>query len=117
MVHYEQAFRELHVVFEAAWTTYTASCERLLLPLAIADDEFQVLIENPTSERWRDGVLDKKLRVRLGTSYAPYRNATEELHRKVEKLRKKLKLNDSYLVSAQEPILRIGFDISASLGY
>lgn len=100
MVRYEKVFRELHVIFEAAWMTYTASCERLLMPLAITDQEFRDLIDHPSSEKWKDETLNQKLRVRLDSAYIPYRNATKELHKKVEKLCRKLKLDESYLVSS-----------------
>lgn len=100
MVRYQKVFSELHVIFEAAWTTYRVSCERLLTPLAIVDHEFRDLIENPASEMWKDEQLNRKLKVRLGSSYFPYISATKELHKRVEKLGKKLKLDQNYLVSA-----------------
>jgi hypothetical protein len=100
MVRYQKVFSELHVIFEAAWTTYMVSCERLLTPLAIVDQEFRDLIENPSSKQWKDEQLNEKLRVRLGSSYLPYKNATKGLHKKVEKLGKKLQLDENYLVSA-----------------
>jgi hypothetical protein len=99
MIRYQKVFSELHVIFEAAWTTYMVSCERLLTPLAIVDDEFRDLIENPSSEKWKDEHLNQKLKVRLGSSYFPYKNTTKELHKKVERLGKKLKLDENYLVS------------------
>ncbi|KAF2739422.1 hypothetical protein EJ04DRAFT_310925 [Polyplosphaeria fusca] len=97
MVRYEAVFQQLHVIFESGWTTYMASCERLLMPLAISDADFKELLQSPTSDKWKDILLNQKLKARLGSTYMPYKVATKELHRKVEKLRKKLKLSETYL--------------------
>jgi hypothetical protein len=99
MQDYEAGFRELHSSFEMSWTLYRHTCEQLLLPLAIPRQDFDELIDAPDSDKWRDPFLHEKLKIRLGSAYEPYRNATSELHRKVDKLRRKLKLNDDYLVS------------------
>jgi hypothetical protein len=99
MQNYEARFRELHSSFEMSWTLYRFACEQLLLPLAIPRQDFEELINAPNSDKWRDSFLHEKLKIRLGPAYEPYRNATTELHKKVDKLRRKLKLNDKYLVS------------------
>jgi hypothetical protein len=91
MQNYEARFRELHSSFEMSWTLYRFACEQLLLPLAIPR-------QDPYSDKWRDPFLYEKIKSRLGSAYEPYRNATTELHKKVDKLRRKLKLNDDYLV-------------------
>lgn len=84
--------------FEVAWTLYRSAYEHLLRQLAISDRDFDDLLCNPRSGKWQEDHLDKKMKVLLSTSYQPYRNATELLHKKMEKLRKKLKLNEDYLV-------------------
>jgi hypothetical protein len=99
MQDYEAGFRELHSSFEMSWMLYRLACEQLLLPLAIPRRDFEELIDAPGSDKWRDSFLHEKLKIRLGPAYEPYRNATTELHRKVDKLRRKLKLNEDYLVS------------------
>jgi hypothetical protein len=98
MQNYEARFRELHSSFEMSWTLYRFACEQLLLPLAIPRQDFEELIDDPYSDKWRDPFLYEKIKSRLGSAYEPYRNATTELHKKVDKLRRKLKLNDDYLV-------------------
>ena len=98
-MHYEQQFEELHARFEFAWTMYFASCQRLLSPIAISSQESKELVEHPTSDRSKDPSLNLELRKRLGVAYEPYLIATRTLHKRVEKLKKKLKLNDDYLVS------------------
>jgi hypothetical protein len=99
MQDYEAGFRELHSSFEMSWTLYRLACEQLLLPLAIPTQDFDELIEIPHSDKWKSPFLHEKLKTRLGSAYEPYWNATTELHKKVDKLRRKLKLNDDYLVS------------------
>lgn len=99
MYHYEQGFRELQVIFEASWTIYKASCERLLQPLAISEVAYDELIQDPSSKRWNEISLHQKLKIRLGPSYESYKSSTEELHKKIDKLRRKLKLTEDYNVS------------------
>jgi hypothetical protein len=111
-LRYEQAFRDLLTKFEVAWTLYRAACEHLLRQLPISNQDFDDLLENPQSGKWQEDHLDKKLRSLLSTSYVPYKNSTESLHRKMEKLRKKLKLNEDYLVC--QPLLRLGQYLTTS---
>lgn len=114
-MHYEQQFEELHARFEFAWTMYFASCQRLLSPIAVSSQQSKELVEHPTSDRWKDPSLDLELRKRLGVAYEPYLIATRTLHKRVEKLKKKLKLNDDYLVSVSRDKYICANDL-ASLG-
>ena len=98
-MNYEQEFEKLHAKFQMAWTLYFASCERLLSPLAMPEQDLRLLVEHPTSDKWKDPILEKKLDERLGTSHLPYKAAIKMLHLKVAELGKRLKLDDQFLVS------------------
>jgi len=78
---------------------YRASCEQLISPLAISPGEKEELIEHPNSPRWKDPHLRIELKKRLGLRYNSYLAATQIVQSKVEKLKRRLKLSDEYLVS------------------
>ena len=71
----------------------------MISPLTISPEEKEGLIEHPNSGRWKDPHLQVELKRRLGLRYNSYLAATQMLQAKMEKLKKKLKLTDDYLVS------------------
>jgi len=80
-------------------TTYVASCQRLLSPLAISHEEREQLIWHPTSEKWIEPRLNSELKRRLGPSYDTYLRATKKLRKRLQQLKEKLELDNDYLVS------------------
>ena len=106
MVHYEQVFRTLHITFQSILATYRRSCQRLLCPLAIPESDFDELTEKPFSDKWKDPRIDMQLRSRLGSSYQNFKDMTGELNEKIKKLCRKLRLNDQYLESSFEDVVK-----------
>ena len=98
MTNYKLQYDELSIKFEFAYTMYRASCEQLISPLTISPQEKEELIEHPDSERWKDPHLHEQLKRRLGLRYNKYLAATQILQTKVNKLKRRLKLSDDYLV-------------------
>jgi len=100
MMNFKLQYDELSIRFEMAYTMYRASCEQLISPLTISPEEKEELIEHPNSERWKDPHLHVELKRRLGLRYNSYLAATQVLQLKMDKLKRRLKLNDDYLVSS-----------------
>ncbi|KAH7363684.1 hypothetical protein BKA66DRAFT_573381 [Pyrenochaeta sp. MPI-SDFR-AT-0127] len=97
MIQFKYGFQNIHIALGIVWTSYTFVCERLLQPLAITHGDLAELIENPMSDKWRGPILHLKLKARLGRAYGPFNNAIELLHSKLEKIRKKLNLDEHFL--------------------
>ena len=100
VVNFKLQYEELSIRLEFAYTMYRASCEQLISPLTISPEEKEALIEHPNSERWKDPHLQLGLKRRLGLRYNSYLAATQMLQTKMYKLKKRLRLNDNYLVSS-----------------
>lgn len=101
MTDYETTFEEIHTPFVASLSIYRNSCEELLSPLMLPDNELYELLENPSTMSWKGKKLDETLRERLGPSYIPYKASVEKLHKKINLFAKKLKLGNSMRVSFQ----------------
>ena len=81
-----------------AMINYSASCQRLLSPLTISHEEREQLIWHPTSAKWKEPQLNAELKRILGPLYDTYLRATQQLHKRLEKLKKRLELDNDYLV-------------------
>ena len=99
MANYRLQYEELSFRFELAYTMYRASCEQLVSSLTISLEEKEELIEYPNSLRWKDPHLHTELEKRLGLRYDGYLAATQIVQSSVIKLKRRLQLNDDYLVS------------------
>lgn len=75
-------------------TLFCGSCEKLLNELAIDDDLFFELVENPGGPSWRGEQLDLKLRQHLGSKYSLYQAFIEDIASAVKELIKKLEIDD-----------------------
>lgn len=96
MKNYETVFENFHTSFVTSLSIYRNSCEELLRPL-VADNELYELLEEPCEERgvksWEDPKLGERVRERLGPNYEPYKNAVNQLRKKIHLFGKKLKLD------------------------
>lgn len=75
-------------------TLFCGSCERLLNELAIDDDLFVELVENPGGPSWRGEQLDLKLRQHLGSKYSLYQAFIEDMASAVKELTRRLEIDD-----------------------
>lgn len=75
-------------------TLFAESCKKLLNDLAIDDDLFVELIENPGGPLWRDQQLDRKLKQHLGSKYSLYQALIEDMNSAVKELLRRLEIDD-----------------------
>jgi hypothetical protein len=75
-------------------TLFLGICEKLLNELAIDNDDFVNLIENPGGPLWRDEQLDRKLRQHLGKKYKLYQALVQDMGSAVGELARKLEIDD-----------------------
>ena len=98
MRYFEQAYEAERLDIDMAMISYYASCQRLLSPLTISHEEKEQLVRHPTSAKWKEPQLNAELKRRLGPLYDTYVRATQRLHKKLEKLKKRLEFDNDYLV-------------------
>ncbi|MCJ1264990.1 hypothetical protein MMC22_004865 [Lobaria immixta] len=92
MKNYETVFENFHTSFVTSLSIYRNSCEELLRPL-VADNELYELFEGHGAKLWEDPKLGERVRERLGPNYEPYKNAVNQLRKKIDLFGKKLKLD------------------------
>lgn len=98
MKNYETVFENFHTSFVTSLSIYRNSCEELLRPL-IADNELYQLLEERGAPSWKDSTLGERVRERLGPNYESYKNAVNQLRKKINLFGKKLKLDKDMNVS------------------
>lgn len=99
MNDYENVFENLHTSFVTNLAIYRNSCEELLSPLILLDNDLNELLDKRGAKLWEDAKLGESLRERLGDSYTPYKSSVKQLDRRIKLFCKKLKLEDDMRVS------------------
>lgn len=99
MQDHETVIENLIISSTTSLATYRTSCEELLAPLILPDNQFYDLLDNPQTDGWKDEELVEKLNARLGpAAYLPYKSAVKLLYKHIQLLRKKMDLTDGLQV-------------------
>ena len=97
-LRYKRELKALIRMLRAEHSRFLGTCERVLYGL-VPGPEKRLLIEQPHSSRWKDRVLDHKLRQRLQHAYTPYMECMDDMTEAIENLRAGLKLDINLQVS------------------
>lgn len=106
MHDYEDVIDTLSTSLTTSFTIYRSSCEELLGPLMLADNVLTDLLES-RGNNWSDKAICEALIERLGDMYYPYKRAVTLLHKRINKLKEKLDLNDNMKVSVLQRVEQI----------
>ncbi|KAF7507655.1 hypothetical protein GJ744_010208 [Endocarpon pusillum] len=97
MRDYETVIENLVTSLSMSLIIFRTSCEQLLAPLMLPDEQFRELLANPQTDAWKDNELCEKLNERLGrAAYLSYKKAVKLLYKRIHLLKKKLDLNDNF---------------------
>ena len=94
MREYENVFLDSHSHLVLSIATFRQSCRELLQ--ALPDDRIRELVN--TREGWEKEDVNEILRRRLGEDYAVYRVSVKQLNKRIDLLRRKLKLRTDLTV-------------------
>lgn len=86
----------MHVMSRQA-ILFDENLEELLSPIITSDAEMSALVRHPTGPSWRRAELEEKLRDRLPKSYGSYRNTIDDMKETMDKLQKKLGIQNGKL--------------------
>jgi hypothetical protein len=92
MKNYEIVFINLHTSFITSCAIYRQSCEQLLSPLMLPDNQFRELLGNDARKAWQDPEIGKSLRKRLGCDHPEYESCVKMLDEMLVQFGKKLGL-------------------------
>lgn len=96
---YETVIENLVTSLSMSLIIFRTSCEELLAPLLLPDEQFRELLANPQTDAWKDNELCEKLNAKLGqAAYLSFNKAVGLLYKRIRLLKKKLDLNDSFQV-------------------
>ena len=99
MRDHEIIIENLMVSSTTSLAIYRMSCEELLVPLILPDNQFCNLLDNPQTDGWKDEELGEKLNARLGPAACLlYKIAVKLLYKHIQLLEKKLDFNDELRV-------------------
>lgn len=98
MFHYEEIFLDIVVDLATSQARFKQSCEELLQGLLLPDSQFLDLVESLNG--WEDRELETKLKHRLDEDFVVYKLKVKRLQRKVDLLRRKLRLGDDFEVGS-----------------
>ncbi|KAK0732478.1 hypothetical protein B0T21DRAFT_196453 [Apiosordaria backusii] len=96
MVRHVDFVERLVLSISTSLTLYRYSFELLLQQFMLPENLINELCQQPGSSHWRNRDLDLKLRQRLGKDYNIYFKLVERLRSRLETLRRKLKLDESF---------------------
>ena len=102
MKHYESDFLDIYASFAVSVATFNESCNTLLAPLSLPDDQIKNLLCETNEEKlksaWVNAELEKKLAKRLGRNSKTYLAFANRLSRRISQLARKLKLGPEFMV-------------------
>jgi len=100
MVQYEMAIDSILVTVSTNLAIYRQNLEMLVQRFMLTEDLLDELWHNPRSAAWIDKSLDQKLQEQFGSQaeYETYILAVRRLHKRIDKLRKKLELDQNFQV-------------------
>lgn len=81
MKNYEETIENLLITFESTRARYIFTCESLLAPLMLPQDQYIELINNPYVQAWADQDLQDAIRDRLGPACDPYIGLVQRVNR------------------------------------
>ncbi|MCJ1387909.1 hypothetical protein MMC18_000752 [Xylographa bjoerkii] len=88
---YKRELNSLVRVLDAEYARFLGTCEKLLHGL-VSPAELKALIEYPGGPLWKNEVIDKKLKMRLQSSYSSYLRSIEDMAEAVKELETKLEI-------------------------
>ena len=100
---YEERIEDLITIFIASTAKYRLTCENLLVPLMLPDNDYTELLNNPNGEIWKDKKLGEHIRQRLGPSYGVYSRLVTRLQRALLKFASKLGLDPDDDMKVRSP--------------
>ena len=105
MWQYRENIEDLITTFAASTARYRLTCENLLVPLMLPDDEYAGLLNNPNGEMWKRKTLGEDIRQRLGDSHGAYSGLVTRLQKALLKFASKLGLDPDNDMKARSPIV------------
>ena len=119
MWQYKEKIEDLITSFTASTAKYRLTCEHLLIPLMLPDNEYTELLNNPSGDIWKGKELSENIHQRLGKSHGAYSRSVTRLQSALLKFARKLGLDPNNEMKARSvgPLVEEHADSISPSGY